>query len=136
MFPETQDQPAASTQFSRPSEIALAVATDLLHPVDEVRLRHVAVATFRAAVPEATVDEDGDFGRPEDEVGLAWKVGFQPVSTHPTRREFAPQAKFWLRISRANSRHVERARALVMNVHDLRKVELQPVKRKSSKVIS
>ena len=51
-------------------EVALFVSLDFLEPILSIAGRHSAV--FRAAMPEAAVDKNGDALFCEHEIGSAW----------------------------------------------------------------
>lgn len=58
-FPDANDAPSLSAQFSGDGTIARRVASNLLLPETRVRPRR-KVSTAIVAMPEATVDEEGD----------------------------------------------------------------------------
>lgn len=69
MFPYTNGDPAGRTKCFVSLQISFAVAPNLLSP--EVRVRASDSVMLGTAVPEATVDEHGDFRACENQVGAA-----------------------------------------------------------------
>lgn len=72
-------QPASARRLSV-SSVPLDVPADLVFPVRPVRLGHHEV--FRAAVPEAAIDENGHLHRAEDHVGRAAHLR-ERLCSHP-----------------------------------------------------
>ncbi len=73
VFPVAEGKPSSLLKCGIRLAIAGLVAEDLLEPVLHVALRCDVV--LRAAVPEATVDEDGDLRRSEDDIRCAPQFG-------------------------------------------------------------
>lgn len=73
MLPQTQHAPAAGAELAGDEEVAGLVAGDLGPP--EFRVLLGLGGVDRAAVPEAAVDEDGEFAGGENEVGFARRWG-------------------------------------------------------------
>lgn len=69
VFPDSHHQPAGLIEASVRVFVAPPVLGEFLGPPPRVRLRLSAVD--RAAVPEAPVHEDGNFGGPEHDVCVA-----------------------------------------------------------------
>lgn len=69
------------------SVVTLDVATELCLPKLNIALGLARIA-LRAAMPKATVDEDGDLAPGEGDVGLAGNLPFQAI----TRKARCPQA--------------------------------------------
>src|SRR5688572_5751010 len=67
VLPHADDLPASASQHVVNLAIPISVPAQLRHPVVTVGLRDHLV--LRAVVPEAAVDEDGDSGAGEDDVG-------------------------------------------------------------------
>ena len=89
MLPDAEDTPAEGAEGAGDEAVAGAVGGDLLPPEGGVRLRRRGVQ--RAAVPEATVDEDGEAVCPEDKVGFhAEGLQLQPFAFPPERGSSAP----------------------------------------------
>jgi hypothetical protein len=65
--PDADDRPSCLLEVGISAPVTRDVGLDLLPPPFRVRLRPGHV--FRAAVPEATVDEDSNSGTRENDVG-------------------------------------------------------------------
>jgi hypothetical protein len=68
-------------------------------------------------VPETTIDEHNEFPPREYDVGSARKIGVEPVPTEAEVPEQLSEKDFRFRITRPDSRHVEGAGCLVVDVH-------------------
>jgi len=71
MLPDPENVPVPGPQHAVHEAITGAVAAELLPPEIRVLLRLRRVQ--RTSVPEAPIDEDGEFKLWKNEVGLAWK---------------------------------------------------------------
>lgn len=69
VLPDADDFPALAAEFAGDAEIASHVVSALFVPELPVGFR--AGVALGAAVPEATVDEDGDFVTGKGKVGLS-----------------------------------------------------------------
>ena len=78
-FPDGYGRPAHLSERCHSSTVALDVATELCLPKLNVALGLAWVA-LGAAVPKATVDEDGDLAAGEGDVGLAGYLPFQTIA--------------------------------------------------------
>ena len=78
-FPAGYGCPAHLSECCHGSAVALDVATELCLPKLNVALGLARVA-LGAAVPKATVDEDGDLAAGEGDVGLAGYLPFQTIA--------------------------------------------------------
>jgi hypothetical protein len=100
MLPHSYDKPSRLPQQPHCFSVSCDVALDLLAPKLGVRGRRPKV--FRAAVPKATVNEDGNFNRPEHNVRAAVEVG-KGTAVHPISKastmDKAPQFQLWLGVS-------------------------------------
>ncbi len=63
------DSPAGLLKNSADSSVSRPIAADFRFPVSLSGFRHATVPA--AAVPEATIDEDGDMFATKDEIGFA-----------------------------------------------------------------
>ena len=71
MFPDPQDGPAHSTELAVVPVVSLAIFFDLAAPL--VR-EPVPPDRQPPAVPEVTVDKDGELLRAEHEIGPTWQI--------------------------------------------------------------
>ena len=78
-FPDGDGRPAHLGKRVDGSAVALDVATELCLPKLNVALGLARVA-LGAAVPKATVDEDGDLAAGEGDVGFAGNLPFQAIA--------------------------------------------------------
>jgi len=104
MCPEPDDAPARYAQSAIRLRVTLAVSEKLWNPVRLIRAGFTTV--FRAAVPEAAIDEDGEALAPEGEIWAAW----QGLVAAPTREaggaENGSEPLFGVLVaSRANGGH-------------------------------
>lgn len=75
-FPDSYGRPAHLSECCHGSVVTLDVATELCLPKLNIALGLARIA-LRAAMPKATVDEDGDLAPGEGDVGLAGNLPFK-----------------------------------------------------------
>jgi len=118
MFPDTKNLEAVGAKPSRDAARAFLVQVDLLPPVTRIGLRHRAITT-RAAVPEASIHEDGDLEPRKDEIRSAWKLRIvhRPVAD-AAAYEHCPESPLRGPVAlRSHGAHASTAIQLTENVH-------------------
>ncbi len=78
-FPDGYGCPAHLSERCHRGAIALDVATEFCFPKLNIAFGLTGIA-LGAAVPKATVDEDGDLAAGEGDVGLAGNLPFQTIA--------------------------------------------------------
>jgi hypothetical protein len=102
MFPEAEHRPSGVFKQLVSLPIPLHVPAELLGPEATVGARGGVV--LRTTVPEAAVEEDGDPGASENEVGPAadvWDWGLIDAIAQPKGVNGGPEAAFGLGVTAA-----------------------------------
>jgi hypothetical protein len=97
VLPDPHRQPPSLAKESIRLFVPAAVSTDFRPPVGRVRPRRRGV--FRATMPVAAIDEDGDLGTREDEVSPAVEIGKRSsidAVTEAERMRRTPYSQLWL----------------------------------------
>lgn len=115
MFPRTNDFPSRFFQTIRLAFVSLHVFSELGQPIILIGFRKCGV--FRAAMPEATIDENGNFRSGEDDINCyAFNATMKPES-QPYRMEGRSKSEFRFRI------------LVFYSFHDLRTGQRDPTPR-------
>jgi hypothetical protein len=101
--PESKHRPSRRREGLIRSVIALLSARDFRIPV---RARLSWCEEVRVAVPEASVDKDGDLASAEREVGLSDdRLGMASPTANAALEELSSECKLGLCVFRANATH-------------------------------
>ena len=106
MLPEPHDGPTCASELLRRVAVALTVPLQLIAPLCGVGLRHRAMQ--RAAMPDASIDEDRDAMANEGDVGAGPQIGeWLVVESKPKTASMKDQAKmsFGLDIASSDTLH-------------------------------
>lgn len=95
VLPHAQHQPTLFTQQTVTAAIPLPIGVDFVAPPLGVGLRRCAV--IRAAVPEASVDLDGEPRPAEEDVWPTWHSADVDPESEPSSVQFGAQRKLWPR---------------------------------------
>jgi hypothetical protein len=106
VLPEAQDRPPSIREKAIRFDVACAVPRHLVQPVAVVRRGHRVV--FRAAMPEASVKEDGHLDAGEDEISGAPNPRDRPYGyavPQPARVNGLPECELWLGVAASVGLH-------------------------------
>src|SRR5437762_14090506 len=73
VFPQSQNLPSHRSQLACAPLVSLLIHHSFRAPVARIRYRRTSVAALRAAVPEASVDKNGELLSRKDDIRTARK---------------------------------------------------------------
>ena len=120
-LPDDEDTPTCRDQLCRPCPVPRLITCELLCPKRLVAARRRRAAATSVAVPETSMDEDGDFARGKNDIRAPRQCAHVGPELEPGCPQQALHRAFWSCIRLADRAHHRAAHFGFDDVHDERR---------------